>query len=69
MSGCPPADPVDRGKKSKRRTATGAPLRVDGLAKGPRGGLIVQDGNNIPPGSPVANINAMTEAAETWGRA
>jgi len=36
---------------------------------GPRGGLIVQDGNNIPPGSPVANINAMMEAAEVWGRA
>jgi uroporphyrinogen-III decarboxylase len=34
----------------------------------PRGGLIVQDGNNIPPGSPVANINAMMEAAEEWGR-
>ncbi|MBS1226615.1 MAG: Uroporphyrinogen decarboxylase, partial [Candidatus Aminicenantes bacterium] len=36
---------------------------------GPRGGLIVQDGNNIPPGSPLANINAMMEAAEAWGRA
>jgi hypothetical protein len=35
----------------------------------PRAGLIVQDGNNIPPGSPVANINAMMEAAEEWGRA
>ncbi len=28
------------------------------------GGLIVQDGSNIPPGTPVANINAMMEAAE-----
>lgn len=36
---------------------------------GPRGGLIIQDGNNIPPGSPLANINAMMEAAERWGRA
>ncbi|MGZ5487933.1 MAG: uroporphyrinogen decarboxylase family protein [Candidatus Aminicenantales bacterium] len=36
---------------------------------GPRGGLIIQDGNNIPPGSPLANINAMMEAAELWGRA
>ncbi|MGZ5424004.1 MAG: uroporphyrinogen decarboxylase family protein [Candidatus Aminicenantales bacterium] len=36
---------------------------------GPRGGLIIQDGNNIPPGSPLANINAMMEAAEMWGRA
>jgi len=35
---------------------------------GPRRGLIVQDGNNIPPGSPPANINAMMEAAEMWGR-
>ncbi len=35
---------------------------------GPYGGLIIQDGNNIPPGSPVANINAMMEAAEMWGR-
>lgn len=35
---------------------------------GPYGGLIVQDGNNIPPGSPLANINAMMEAAERWGR-
>ncbi len=35
---------------------------------GPLRGLIVQDGNNIPPGSPPANINAMMEAAEAWGR-
>jgi Uroporphyrinogen decarboxylase (URO-D) len=35
---------------------------------GPLGGLIIQDGNNIPPGSPLANINAMMEAAEAWGR-
>ncbi|MCJ7586892.1 MAG: hypothetical protein MUQ00_03190 [Candidatus Aminicenantes bacterium] len=33
-------------------------------ALGPLGGLIIQDGNNIPPGSPLANINAMMEAAE-----
>ncbi len=32
------------------------------------GGLIIQDGNNIPPGSPLENINAMMEAAEDWGR-
>lgn len=31
-------------------------------------GLIVQDGNNIPPGSPLENINAMMEAAEQFGR-
>ncbi len=33
---------------------------------GPCGGLIVQDGNNIPPGSPLENINAMMEASESW---
>jgi uroporphyrinogen decarboxylase len=32
----------------------------------PYRGLIVQDGNNIPPGSPIENINAMMEAAEDW---
>jgi uroporphyrinogen decarboxylase len=31
-------------------------------------GFIVQDGNNIPPGSPLENINAMMEAAEMYGR-
>lgn len=36
---------------------------------GPSRGLIIQDGNNIPPGSPLANINAMMEAAELYGRA
>jgi len=30
-------------------------------------GLIIQDGNNIAPGSPVANINAMAEAAIEYG--
>jgi uroporphyrinogen-III decarboxylase len=34
----------------------------------PGGGLIVQDGNNIAPGSPLENINAMMEAAEEYGR-
>ena len=34
----------------------------------PTKGLIVQDGNNIPPGSPLENINAMMEAAERYGR-
>ncbi len=32
----------------------------------PCGGLIVQDGNNIPPDSPLENINAMMEAAERY---
>jgi len=35
---------------------------------GPCRGLIVQDGSNIPPGTPLENINAMTEAAEIYGR-
>ncbi len=32
------------------------------------GGLIIQDGNNIAPGSPAENINAMMAAAEEYGR-
>jgi uroporphyrinogen-III decarboxylase len=32
-------------------------------------GLIIQDGNNIAPGSPLESINAMHEAAVEWGRA
>lgn len=35
---------------------------------GPKRGLIIQDGSNIPPGSPIENINAMMEAAECYGR-
>lgn len=31
-------------------------------------GYIVMDGNNIAPGSPLANINAMHHAAERYGR-
>jgi uroporphyrinogen-III decarboxylase len=38
---------------------------IDKLA--PYKGLIVQDGNNIAPGSPTENINAMMEAAEEYG--
>jgi len=41
-------------------------IAIEKLA--PYRGYIVQDGNNIPPGSPLANINAMTEAAELYGR-
>lgn len=33
----------------------------------PYKGFILQDGNNIPPGTPVENINAMMEAAEQYG--
>jgi uroporphyrinogen decarboxylase len=38
---------------------------IEALA--PLRGFIVQDGNNIPPGSPIENINAMMEAAEIYG--
>jgi uroporphyrinogen-III decarboxylase len=34
----------------------------------PYRGLIIQDGNNIAPESPVENINAMMEAAEEYGK-
>ena len=54
------------------RTGTPAQVReatrrvIEVLA--PRRGFIVQDGSNIPPGSPLENINAMMEAAEIYGR-
>ena len=35
---------------------------------GPHRGLIIQDGSNVPPGSPLENINAMMDAAELYGR-
>jgi len=41
-------------------------LVIEKLA--PCKGIIIQDGNNIAPGSPVENINAMMEAAEEFGR-
>jgi uroporphyrinogen-III decarboxylase len=34
----------------------------------PLKGYIVQDGANIPPGTPLEHINAMMEAAELYGR-
>jgi len=34
----------------------------------PSKGFILQDGNNIPPGTPLVNINAMMEAAEHFGQ-
>lgn len=34
----------------------------------PYGGYIVMDGNEIPPDSPVENINAMFKAAEKYGK-
>ena len=35
---------------------------------GPYRGYIIQDGNNIAPGSPIENINAMREAADEYRR-
>jgi uroporphyrinogen-III decarboxylase len=55
---------IHSGSPAQVREATR--LVIEALAPGR--GLIVQDGNNIPPGSPLANINAMMEAAETYGR-
>ena len=55
---------IHRGTPEQVRAATRRVIE----RLGPRGGLIVQDGNNIPPGSPIANINAMMEAAEACGR-
>jgi len=49
----------DEVKAATRRT-------IEKLA--PYRGFIVQDGSNIPPGSPLENINAMMEAAERHGR-
>jgi uroporphyrinogen-III decarboxylase len=34
----------------------------------PLRGYIVQDGANIPPDTPPEHVNAMMQAAETWGR-
>ncbi|MDW7760623.1 MAG: uroporphyrinogen decarboxylase family protein [Acidobacteriota bacterium] len=34
----------------------------------PGGGFVLQDGNNVAPGSPIENINAMMKAAESYGR-
>ena len=51
----------------------GTPAEVKAAARrvigklGPRRGLILQDGNNIAPGSPLENINAMHEAAVEFG--
>jgi uroporphyrinogen decarboxylase len=54
--------------------ASGTPEEIRQATKtvieklGPARGLIVQDGSNIPPGTPIENINAMMEAAELYGR-
>jgi uroporphyrinogen decarboxylase len=55
---------IRSGTSAQVREATRRVIEV--LA--PLRGFIVQDGNNIPPGSPLENINAMMEAAEMYGR-
>jgi uroporphyrinogen-III decarboxylase len=51
--------PVERILEATRACIeTLAPLR----------GYIVQDGANIPPDTPPEHVNAMMQAAETWGR-
>jgi len=55
---------IHSGTPAQVREATRRVIEV--LA--PLRGLIIQDGNNIPPGSPLLNINAMMEAAEIYGR-
>lgn len=55
---------IHSGTPAEVREATRKVIEV----LGPYRGLIIQDGNNIPPGSPLENINAMTEAAELYGR-
>jgi uroporphyrinogen decarboxylase len=55
---------VHRGPPERVREATAACIR----ALAPLSGYIVQDGANIPPGTPPEHINAMMEAAEVFGR-
>ncbi len=55
---------IHNGTPEQVREATR--VAIEKLA--PYKGYIVQDGNNIPPGTPLENINAMTEAAELYGR-
>ncbi len=55
---------IESGTPDDVRAATR--LVIEKLA--PYRGLIIQDGNNIPPGAPLENINAMMEAAESYGR-
>jgi len=33
----------------------------------PHGGYILQDGNNVPPGTPLENLQVLTECAESFG--
>lgn len=55
---------IEKGTPEQVREATRRV--IEKLA--PCRGLIIQDGNNIPPDAPLENINAMMEAAELYGR-
>jgi len=62
------------GNVSPLLIATGTPAQVKEATRqvlsklAPYKGLIIQDGNNIAPESPVENINAMMSAALEYGR-
>jgi len=62
------------GNVSPLLIAAGTPDQVKEATRGvilklaPCKGLIIQDGNNIAPESPVENINAMMSAAQEYGR-
>ena len=54
---------IQKGTPEQVREATRNVLQILGRYRG----IIIQDGSNIPPGSPLENINAMMEAAEIYG--
>jgi uroporphyrinogen-III decarboxylase len=62
------------GNVSPLTLAHGTPAQVKAETRrvieklAPYHGLIIQDGNNVAPGSPLENINAMLAAAEEFGR-
>lgn len=56
---------IQRGTPKEVKEATQRVIEKLGRCRG----LIIQDGNNIAPGSPLENINAMHEAAAEFGPA
>jgi uroporphyrinogen-III decarboxylase len=59
-------NPLTIARGTPEQVKTEARRVIEKLA--PSHGLILQDGNNIAPGSPLENINAMMAAAEEFGR-
>ncbi len=53
---------IHSGTPDQVRSATRRVLEKLGACRG----LIIQDGSNIPPGTPIPNINALMEAAEQF---